>query len=451
MTTTTPRATTTRPTPARSTALAGRRRFQLLSARMALAAVLLAIAAGGCELIATADRSRIGGAGGGAGVGGSGGASCDVDLCPGIDTDCEKRACAGDSCTTAQEPAGTTCTDDDKPDAAVCDGMGSCVACVNASHCDGDELCVDTFCVPATCVNGALDDDESDVDCGGVCAPCENGKSCDDTNDCASGFCDDGTCAPCSPGGTDCEASSYCEGGTCVDKLDDGATCSDAAQCLSGFCPGQDGVCCTSACDGSCESCAAAKNGGAGNGTCAVVPGDTDPDGECSANPATCRAGGCNGSVSAPGCNVSANGTVCRAGSGDACDPSETCTGGVCPADTVASAATPCRIGSGDTCDPTEFCPGVPGMACPADVIVAAGQTCRPKNGFCDVADACTGTPGEPCPDEVAAQGSVGLPAPGCGTYACDGTSADCPPEVCDGDEDCAPGFTCKSGPNRCE
>jgi hypothetical protein len=59
---------------------------------------------------------------------------------------------------------------------------------------------------------------------------------------------------------------------------------------------------------------------------------------------------------------------VCREGSGDLCDPDETCTGlagQACPGDEVSTSGTVCRPGSGDLCDPGDQCTGVAGEACP--------------------------------------------------------------------------------------
>src|SRR4051812_46931415 len=44
--------------------------------------------------------------------------------------------------------------------------------------------------LPPTCLDGAREPDESDVDCGGpACGRCEDGRSCRLGGDCASGFC----------------------------------------------------------------------------------------------------------------------------------------------------------------------------------------------------------------------------------------------------------------------
>jgi hypothetical protein len=89
---------------------------------------------------------------------------------------------------------------------------------------------------------------------------------------------------------------------------------------------------------------------------------DTDCDDN---NP--CTTDTCVGTAPAAECVYTAapTSTVCRTGSGDLCDPDETCDGTttVCPADVVAPATTTCNPGSGDLCDPDESCTGTPGAA----------------------------------------------------------------------------------------
>ena len=92
-----------------------------------------------------------------------------------------------------------------------------------------------------------------------------------------------------------------------------------------------------------------------------------------------------------------------RTGSGDVCDPNETCTGVAgqpCPTNVVNGSSTVCRVGSGDSCDQDERCPGVPGATCPSnDAPINAGVVCRTGSGdACDENERCTGTPGATCP-----------------------------------------------------
>jgi hypothetical protein len=135
---------------------------------------------------------------------------------------------------------------------------------------------------------------------------------------------------------------------------------------------------------------------------------------------------------------------VCRAGSGDACDPDERCTGLTgqgCPPDVVMNPTVVCRAGSGDACDPDEHCPAVPGAACPADVLEPAGTECRADTGECDVAEECSGTAGQPCPDDTGIAAGTSCEEDGdlCTDEECNG-SGSC---VATGPIDCDDGNTC--------
>lgn len=219
-----------------------------------------------------------------------------------------------------------------------------------------------------------------------------------------------------------------------VDRLlGGGRPCTDPAQCATGFCV--DGVCCDVACGGGltsdCLSCLGSQTGSA-DGVCANILATASH---------VCRAGSgdmcdpdevCDGM--APSCPVDVVApaiTVCNAGSGDACDPDETCTGTAgqtCPTtDDVAAAGTSCRMGSGDACDPDETCTGVPDQACPADVVAPAGTVCAAGSGdLCDPDDTCSGAASEPCAIELAPAGTI------CRTGS--GDSCD-PDELCTGVE----------------
>ena len=119
------------------------------------------------------------------------------------------------------------------------------------------------------------------------------------SNECTDGFCCDvacaGECEACAAalsGGTDgvcsfiptgndpeneCGVGSHCNGaGVCLGG--DGEPCAAGGECLSGNCA--DDVCCTTACNGPCESCVLLYTGVA-DGACAPVVAYEDPDGEC--------------------------------------------------------------------------------------------------------------------------------------------------------------------------
>jgi hypothetical protein len=67
----------------------------------------------------------------------------------------------------------------------------------------------------ATCHDGKLNGNETDVDCGGgTCPRCADGKACRVDNDCVSGTCTDGQCVACTPTqlcGSDANGSCRCD------------------------------------------------------------------------------------------------------------------------------------------------------------------------------------------------------------------------------------------------
>jgi hypothetical protein len=79
-------------------------------------------------------------------------------------------------------------------DVPLCDAIETCAdgACVIVAEEDAGD---DAEVLPPTCANEALDDGETDVDCGGNCAPCPDSAGCASDADCASRWCDGDACA----------------------------------------------------------------------------------------------------------------------------------------------------------------------------------------------------------------------------------------------------------------
>ncbi len=161
----------------------------------------------------------------------------------------------------------------------------------------------------------------------------------------------------------DCASPNVCINSSCGLRPP-GAPCVGPADCQSGVCA--HGVCCTTACNTSCMSCALVGN----LGTCKpIAAGDTDPKGQCSAEAAaTCgRTGFCNGSG---GCQLHAAGTQCAPpscpnGSTTATLP-RTCDGsGTCRPSTTQSCGT--YACNGTTCN----------AACGVDSDCAPGHVCN--------------------------------------------------------------------------
>jgi hypothetical protein len=71
---------------------------------------------------------------------------------------------------------------------------GTGVGCISSADCQS-QVCVSGVCKAASCNDGVLNANETDVDCGGgSCAQCPSGKGCVANSDCTSGACGGATC-----------------------------------------------------------------------------------------------------------------------------------------------------------------------------------------------------------------------------------------------------------------
>ena len=448
------------------------RLFPTLFAGLALAAAFVSAANCGSSgnqpfqpATTTGGGSSTGGGGAAAGgMGGMGGQTCKVELCPGKDTACLKRGCEGVNCTKIKSPQETKCSEDG---GKLCDDTGACVKCLKMEDCAGSDICQDKNCIPAACVNMKKDNAETDVDCGGKeCNPCDKGKGCLKGVDCKTGFCQKpdvnspGSCASCGKD-EDCGESpgTYCKAGLCVKKKDNGDVCTGANECGSGQCPKQDGVCCDSACSGSCLACLSEKTGAA-TGSCAPVTKNADPDKECGDQGAkTCgsNATGCNGVLNGTGCNLYPDKTPCApAQCKDGketvalqCDGKGTCvmqTATACAPYTCDAAGSVClKTCSKDAeCVATSYCDGATKKCLPKK---DDGNTCDSgahecKSGNCPAMDGVCCD--KPCNGECVActKTKTGLANSGtCGPI----------PNKADPDGECAPGTAaCCNGAGAC-
>jgi hypothetical protein len=475
--------------------------------------VIATAAVGGCELVASVDRTRIGATGGasptggmggigaqggggdpqgGGGIGGGGGPVCVPAECPG-DTDCQNPACMDDMCIVENETMGATCDDGVSTEAQFCDDAGGCTwECQASTDCpppggDPEHTLCDVpnhDCVNELCDNGALDpgNGETDVDCGGTnCAACVNGETCAVDDDCQSNFCNGTTCEACDAH-ADCEVGEHCDlnaTDACVPDVADGLPCPDYGndQCSSGFCvnEGASGmVCCDEACGGTCRACVAAKTAGT-DGVCDLIPAMTDPDAECAQSDASCTGNNCDGASA--NCQPRPSGTDCRVAANQ-CDALEECTGVAgqgCPPDANLPNMTPCTDGT--FCNGTETCTngscgGSSGNPCAghnvgpncsdscnegADNCTANDMngTACPNANFCDGAETCNNgnciDNTDPCPGH-----NVG---PNCNDScneaadlcnAADTNGTPCPDSLfCDGAETCS-GGSCVDNADPC-
>jgi hypothetical protein len=301
-----------------------------------------------------------------------------VELDCGAPEACFAYACEGGECVEKPFEKGTPCED---KGGDTCNGNGTCVL--------------------GSCMDGFRNGSETDVDCGGnACELCELDLRCVLNTDCTTGFCGPASDGRQGGGGgapsttlrcqlctstLDCNNDSFCDttAGTCVKEGPAGDPCTSGDTCVSGHCV--DGVCCESACDGTCEACSLTKNGTA-DGTCAPVSAGEDPDDECGFAPGACTGNVCDGLVAA--CAAAPASTTCRDTDGD-CDLEELCDGTslLCPTDAVQPSSVVCRTAMGD-CDLAESCDGA-AKDCPTDSLMPASTPCGEAPDVCDVQDAC--------------------------------------------------------------
>lgn len=252
----------------------------------------------------------------------------------------ECRAASG-GCDVAEHCSGSAAAC--PPDAVVASGTecrASTGPCDPAESCDGaTKVCPPDVLAPASqvCrpVAGACDVEERCTGTSGPCPPdaviaagtscrqqmCANAEttaaaSCDGTaplcpapvvTSCFPYGCDGDHCGSGCQLDGDCGPGARCEAPTCIPDSPNGSACTANRECLTGHC--SSGVCCESACDGSCESCGAP--GGAG---------------KCQPRP-----GGTHGSPACPGplvCTGTSGTCGCR-GDGD-CPSGQTCLAGQC-------------------------------------------------------------------------------------------------------------------------
>ena len=278
-----------------------------------------------------------------------------------------------------------------------------------------------------------------------------------------------------------------------------GGSCSYAEDCESGFCAG--GVCCASACNGTCQACAQ------GTGTCAVVTGAEDPDtcagtktcdgtgacklkiGQAATDPTSCVSGfasdgyccnsACAGACDACGqaLGATANGTCTvlpagnagqpACGNGFACDGvSASCPGAPCvndadclPVDYCStSGACVARHTQGQACNTTADCKVTGCRECQTGFCtdgVCCDGACSGQCQACDVAPnpgTCTTVTGKPHGARTACAGAGAMcggtcnginaaacsyPTVSCGSTCADGAQSS---DVCDGMGTCKKG-----------
>jgi hypothetical protein len=151
--------------------------------------------------------------------------------------DCTEDVCTDDGPRNQPLPSGSPCGDDDQ---GKCNGAGLCSECVANDDCPG-EACVQNTCVPLSCTDQVLSDDETDVDCGGPdCVPCDSGQGCQIGSDCSSGTCEGDVCqaGQCEDGIQNGDETDADCGGSSCPSCGPGQGCSTDTDCTGLECSG---------------------------------------------------------------------------------------------------------------------------------------------------------------------------------------------------------------------
>lgn len=311
----------------------------------------------------------------------SNGTSCQVSYeCTSgncIDGVCCDKACNGtcEACTNALT-GGTTGTC--KNIAAGSDPQNECTdngagLCGTNGACSGSGSCQlyanGTVCLAASCASSTSRN---------VPDTCNGLGTCSDqgVQNCATGYaCVAGACQTSCTDDTQCASAYYCDtvAKQCVADKTQGQACARDAAC-SGNANCVDGVCCDSACTGTCRSCLKNRTGLAADGTCGNTLDDTDPENECATGqgyPQSCGAPGfCNG---AGACRAYGKpGVVCDV---DSCTDATLVTWECTGAGTCKSQSTQCYPFKCDTSN--NSCR----IACSLNAHCVDGSFC--KNGTC--------------------------------------------------------------------
>ncbi len=282
--------------------------------------------------------------------------ACQSGFC--VDGVCCESACTGDCLTCAGDGTKGSCIPADRGTnpRAKCVDTGA-AACGTDGTCDGAGSCekypAGVACQTAGCTGSTLMF-AGRCDGNGTCAAPPS-QSCAPFTCGAAGQCKT-TCAA----DTDCASGTFCVAGSCG-KKPIGASCGASADCNSGNCA--QGVCCATACSGTCKSCAVAGSAG----TCINVPAGQDPLAQCDdQGPSSCLQDGfCDGKG---GCETYAAGTSCGAATctGGTYTPAGKCDGAGTCAPAAAQSCKAYLCGAGGACK----------TSCAADTDCATGYFC---------------------------------------------------------------------------
>jgi hypothetical protein len=238
---------------------------------------------------------------------------------------CQNGYCcaSGDCCATAQScPAAYSAP-------SVCD---------SAATCQGHRI--SSTCLDNRCGSQSVDDDSG---CAGLVSDtCGVYPTVYCTNAAAQS---DPPCATTCGSDADCDANAHCDGGRCYLDLGPGETCDEPSDCQSSYCV--DGVCCNSACTGTCRRCDLTGS----RGTCSTTPWGQDPDSECGAIGCSSYYWGWSGETCYRRADVSAAAAACD-GTG-VCQTAAAVCGSQGQGTAQLTCPAPCKAPTGGTCTGT--------------------------------------------------------------------------------------------------
>jgi len=265
-----------------------------------------------------------------------------------------------------------------------CDGAGKCQNYTSGTSCGAN------VCTAGTETAGGRCDGKGICVAGGLsaCSP----YVCGTTGDCKT------SCATTA----DCAAGFVCNGTICGKKVN-GTICTAATECGSGYC--EQGVCCNTGCEATCQSC---NLSAATAGTCTNVPVGTDPLNQCTdAGAPSC---GTNGSCDGAGkCQLYSSGTVCLA---------QSCAVSMLTASSRCDGAGKCVVGTTSSCAPY-ICGGTVCLTtCGGNTDCTSPNVCTATScGKYPIGSACAAN--TDCNSNFCAQGY-------CCNTACTGTCQSC-------------------------
>jgi len=317
---------------------------------------------------------------------------------------CTKDVCTAGIPSNPIEATGTPCGG-----GSLCNAAGLCQK-PDGGTCAATADCQSNYCVEGYCCNSA---------CAQNCKACNIPGLLGICSVVPAGYSDD-TC----PSPQSCDGSGGAS--ACTMKFPMGYLCSVSTQCGSGMCV--DGVCCSSACTGTCQSCNVAGFAG----TCTNIPLGQKDAANCTGQNSCNGAGVCkkdNGATCSLGTeclnNICVDGYCCNSSCGTTCQACNV-TGalGTCTNVPAGSDDAPMCIGS-NSCNGSGACKKDNGQGC------VTGTDC--VTGFCADGVCCNTSCAGTC-QACNVAGNVGTcsfvptnadDVPSCmGTNSCDGAGS---------------------------